>query len=373
MVPQLHAHHDIVIIDPRGTGHSGAIDCPDLQKTSSAPNVARAFVGACGASLGAAADRYGAADRVTDLDDVRQRLGYDSIDYYGPSAGSWDAQAYAHRFHQHLHAVVLDSGFPTTATPPDYNDFWFTGAPAELLRVVALSCARDANCHGRDPDPTSTLTKLAEQLRRTPISTLDESGLVALILDADPVGVVEAADDARSGTTDPIIKLLADTRGGDKRSIANYSAGDNAAGICNDVDTPWSRTDSPAVRRKKIDAALATMPVDAYAPFSKEAWTDNEAWDFCVDWPAPTRYEPVVPPGAPPVSTPALVLSGELDRQVPSFSSRTLLQQFTKATFLIVNDAQHVTVAGPGTCAADIVAQFFDTLDAGSPTCAVPG
>src|SRR5206468_604398 len=30
-IDTIAAHHDLVAIDPRGTGRSGAIDCPDLQ------------------------------------------------------------------------------------------------------------------------------------------------------------------------------------------------------------------------------------------------------------------------------------------------------------------------------------------------------
>ena len=86
--------HDLVLVDYRGEGRSEAINCRPLQRieTSDAATVQRA-VGACGAQLRDAADDYGAADIVDDVDAVRGALGYPLINLYGQSYGTIHAQA----------------------------------------------------------------------------------------------------------------------------------------------------------------------------------------------------------------------------------------------------------------------------------------
>ena len=180
---RLSAHHDIVTIDPRGTGHSGAIDCPEVQyspiplamMTLAGWETAKANLAACAAQLGTASGRYGAVDRAADVEDVRKLLGYDTIDYYGGSYGSVDLQAYAYRYPEHLHAVVLDSGFPVSAGGPDYGAFFGVGVPQANIDVIALACARAPECHRMDPDPAKTLVDLVHQVRDHPV-TIAPSG-----------------------------------------------------------------------------------------------------------------------------------------------------------------------------------------------------
>ena len=58
----LRPTYDVVIMDNRGTGRSGAIDCTELQN---APVLTEANVGACGRSLGATAPLYSTRWRQT--------------------------------------------------------------------------------------------------------------------------------------------------------------------------------------------------------------------------------------------------------------------------------------------------------------------
>src|SRR4051812_13889652 len=46
---------DLLLIDPRGTGRSGALDCPALTGPLGTPEQARLAVGACGRELGSRA------------------------------------------------------------------------------------------------------------------------------------------------------------------------------------------------------------------------------------------------------------------------------------------------------------------------------
>src|SRR5262249_30564917 len=100
----LQDERDVLLIDLRGTGRSGAIDCPDAQHGIGEE---RDAVRACGAQLGAAASRYGSADRAEDVEAVRAALGIPKLDYYGISAGGITVEAYAARHPDRLRSVIL--------------------------------------------------------------------------------------------------------------------------------------------------------------------------------------------------------------------------------------------------------------------------
>ncbi len=84
----LLARRQLLIVDLRGTGRSGAINCPWLQSYQG--NYVRA-VGACGRRLWSTSDLYvsliAARDVVAGLD----HLGIDTLDVYGDSYGTFFA------------------------------------------------------------------------------------------------------------------------------------------------------------------------------------------------------------------------------------------------------------------------------------------
>ena len=89
---------DVVLMDQRGTGGSNPLAC----ETEIATNPARAFghirdpevIKACVAALKARADlsQYTTDVAVADMEEIRLRLGYDSIAMYGGSYGTRIAQ-----------------------------------------------------------------------------------------------------------------------------------------------------------------------------------------------------------------------------------------------------------------------------------------
>ncbi len=268
--PALHEHHDIVTMDPRGTGDAGAIDCPAIQANPQSEQAIQAAVAACGQQLGTASSRYGAADRAADVEAVRQALGYDLIDYYGGSYGGVDVQAYAARFPDRLHAVILDSTFPVN----DPEHLAWTqgsfGAPAQV-HTVALRCQRDDLCTAISPDPEAAILKMIRTVRNQPVQgtpstgaspapiTVDELAVAFMIATADPHQTVNAAVSLAQGDAQPLVDLAAEFPGIPPMStepLKWFSVGANVAGWCNDQDVAWDRTDPPATRRTKYAAYL---------------------------------------------------------------------------------------------------------------------
>ena len=374
---ELLKHHDLVTMDPRGTGQSGAINCVDLQDGVASRAEWDAAVAACAAQLGSASDRYGAADRAMDVEAVRAWLGYDQIDYHGQSAASIDVQAYAARVPQHLRAVVLDSGFSVTgadaAIGPD--------GPSSLLDVAQLTCAATADCARAVPDARATLSWLVHAVAGSPLTgkpsgggaavTIGESDVGRFLAPDDLVGVVEAAASYQAGNPQPLIDIAAanpawNTAGdGDYRE---YSSGDNIAATCTDTDTPWLRTDPIAVRRQKLDAANAALPATIFAPWSKSGWDGFNPSDECINWPAPQRYEAVRPAGSTFPGIPTLILAGDRDMNVPIAASRSLAGVFPDSRFVLIPGAGHPTLS-LGACVADLIVKFIETLVVAEPNC----
>jgi pimeloyl-ACP methyl ester carboxylesterase len=388
----LAARHDLVAIDPRGTGKSGAIDCPDLQNGWADHRELERAVAACGAQLGDDADRYGSGDVALDVEAVRRALGYDRIDYYAFSYGTVPEQAYAVRFPEHVRALVFDAGM--SVTDPAHAWIWGVGVPAALVREVALMCRRDPAC--RAPDPASDLRWLVRRLVAGPVrgeverpggdplavtvgqpevgKLLRSTGTCIACGQVGPAEVVGAAESLRAGNSEPLLQLV-DLRVappvGRGPEPAVFSVGDNMAALCNDRDFVWNRTDPIALRRTKFDRAVRALPADAYAPFSRQGWYGINWPGSCLTWPAPGRFVPVIPAGAAFPDVPALILAGDSDTTVPPEIVGTLRAEFPHATFVTVAGAGHPVAGAAGAeCAADLTAQLFDRLRVTDTSCA---
>ena len=387
------ADHDLLAIDHRGIGASAAIDCPALQHVQGDQlDAARA----CGASLGAASDRYGSGDVADDVDAVRAALGIDEIDYYGVSYGPVDVRAYAYRHPEHLRAAVLDS--------PDFSsdDAFFRTLPGAMAKITVRVCRRSPACSAGEKHPARTLARLVARVRSHPVTgtgrdaaghahrvKVDEIGLLNLLYDdyfADPAFLNQgelfaAAHALDAGDRTPLLRLAAESTPPTDfgPSTGSSSVGADYAVFCSDSNFPWDTSAPEATRRAQYEAAARAVPDSATAPFTVAAWTGFVASqpvllipgaDACTSWPAPRRPEPPFPPEQPwPAGVPALLMGGELD-YLDVAAERTLLRVFPAGTpFVTIANGGHVTSLW-SPCAAGIAVHFLQTLQPGDTTCA---
>ncbi|MDO5710799.1 MAG: alpha/beta hydrolase, partial [Micrococcales bacterium] len=119
--PAVHATHDIVAVDPRGTGPSLPAPCAtvaDNVRDRRAPS--KAVIGAqqravqrtvaqCAARFGRVLPQLSTLNTIRDHDLVRSVLGHQVVDFYGVSAGTWMAARYADLFPARVGRFVLDS------------------------------------------------------------------------------------------------------------------------------------------------------------------------------------------------------------------------------------------------------------------------
>ena len=160
---------DLLLMDDRGTGRSGAIDCKPLQR---AKTMTLGNVTACGAQLGRTSDLYGTALAADDLDAIETALGVKTADMYGDSYGTFFVQVFAARHPDRVASVTLDGAYPAIGFDP-----WYVSTGPTIRSAYDLVCAR-GYCRG---SPMARVETLLARLRK-PNAPVTPSQL-ALVMD----------------------------------------------------------------------------------------------------------------------------------------------------------------------------------------------
>ena len=379
----LRRRHDLIVVDNRGTGRSGAIDCPRLQ---AGMGTYSREVGRCARRLGAAANAYGTGAAADDLAAVLDALGIARVTVYGDSYGTYFAQAFAVRHPGRVRAVVLDAAFAV-----DGYDPWIREESVALRFAWPAVCERSPGCPA---DALATLSRLADRLEGRPLrgtSRDADGGVQRVKVDGSALGqmagdasyyptiyrdLLAAARAYERGDHAPLLRLAAEdlpfTGGGPVRS---YSEGAFAAVACHDFPQVFDLAATVPERRAQLAAGRSLLAPDAYAPFANDVWLRSlyihQYVTGCLEWPAPAVSDPPAPPGAAYPDVPVLVLVGDLDVITPLGDSRRAAALFPNATLVPVANVGHVTaIADFDGCASGIVRRFIDTLAPGDTGCA---
>lgn len=168
---KVHRTRDLVFVDQRGTGSSNPLDC-DLYEGDD--DLAKRFrvdfpldeVDACREQLEQTADlhQYLTTVAADDLDEVREALGYSTINLVGGSYGTRAALVYARRFPDRVRSMVLDGVAPTTMRL--FLDFLVDGQTA--LDLLVAQCDADAACNKAHPNLKSDLDSILKKLDEEP-------------------------------------------------------------------------------------------------------------------------------------------------------------------------------------------------------------
>ena len=384
MLGPLRKRHALILMDNRGTGASGAINCPRLQ--AGLGNYVRE-VGRCAHKLGARADAYGTGAAADDLAAVLDRLNVPVVDIYGVSYGTYFAQTFAVRHPKRVRAVVLDAAFSVAGFDP-----WELEQLVGLRNAWRYTCERSSACEG---DPLPALGALARRLERRPLvgrardadGTLrrvrvDGREIAQMTADASYYNsiyrdLLAAARAYERGDRRPLLRLGAESVAGneDGGDPTSYSEGAYSAVDCHDYPTVWQQSSSLATRRQELAAARERLTPDTFAPFPVDLWLDGELERElvygCLRWPAPRVSDPPVPPGATFPAVPVLVLDGDLDSLTPPGDSRAAASLFPSSRFVLVRNVGHVTALGDfDRCGSRLVRRFFTRLDPGDTSCA---
>jgi pimeloyl-ACP methyl ester carboxylesterase len=392
----LRDRRDMLLVDQRGTGKSGALDCPLLQRESTAlgPGIRD-----CGAQLGNRAYLYGSALAADDLAAILDALGIAIIDLYGDSYGTFLSQTFAGRHPDRLRSVVLDSAYPPVGQSPWYPEI---GTTARFAFNAA--CERSATCRNRPGSSMARIAQLAEELRAHPFvgdafdgdgtkrrTRADATNLDYLMVSNGTTSVVYRELDAaaraylENQNSAPLLRLMAENRFASQSGGSEppeYSEALFLSVSCSDYPQIYDMRlplDARRIQRNQSVLAQQQRWPNVYAPFTISEFAamplDTSVLNLCLEWPTPaiSAYPPghPLPPHARFTDAPVLVLSGDLDSLTPALQAKHSAELFAHSQQVIVQNSFHVTAVGDeDNCASRLVQRFLRELDPGDTSCA---
>lgn len=382
----LRRHRDLVLMDNRGTGRSGALACAAIDSVA---RLTPEVIGTCGEALGERAPLYGTALAADDLEAVLDALGTGPVDLYGDSYGTFFAQVFALRHPEHLRSLVLDGAYPLD----DPRFLWLEAYAPSMRAKFDLACERDVRCRARPGRPSERIALAVAKLRAAPAAGFTASRYATLLFGSAPslasLQEVDAATRAYlEGDGAPLARLMDEAElATDSRDPAGpraFSSTLAAAVTCTDSIQVADPTLPPAARRAAFERALAAREAShpgTFAPFTYREYlglpADYRYVDECLDWPA---ADPTHVPAARLGTTlryeaiPVLVVSGDLDNITSVAEGEAAARAWPRATHVVVGNGLHVNALprGRSRCAVDIVRRFLLTHAVRDAACAAP-
>lgn len=364
------ATRDLLVFDQRGTGRSSALDCAALRTARTVEQL----TSRCARQLGAARAYFTTQQSVEDIEELRAAAGYEKLVLHGVSYGTKVALAYAAAHPDRVESLLLDS-----VVLPEGPDAFQRSSLAASSRAVEELCAGGA-CRAATPAPARDLARLADRLRRRPLSgpvfsptgrrftaRLTEPGLAGILLagDLNPALRAELPGSIRaalSGDVKPILRLSVRSAGLENAARLQSARADSDAlyyaTLCEENATfPWTRGASLAQKRREARAAAAQLPAGSTGPFSRSAALASGFASLCIAW--PTASPIPAAPGALP-AVPTLILEGRQDLRTPVEDAAALAARIPGAQLVTVPNVGHsVLGSDPSPCARDAVAAFF--------------
>ena len=343
----LFPQYRLVMFDQRGTGQSGAIDCPALQAAVGSSDITvppPAAVRECAHIIGANRQFYSTRDTVADIDSLRQALGARTIVLDGVSYGTYVAERYALAHPRHVSKLVLDSILPQV-DPSRTDAFYLVGLRA-VGRVLRSACQVRPACgfdpaqdvawlvrHRGDGVPifdTLVTYEFIDPTYRDPNPPGVPRGF------GDIVGALHAARHGQPAHLDQLIQGLSQAGG----SPEEFSSGLHAATFCTDLRFPWGSDAVPPARRgPALAAATAELTRRQVFPFDAKTAAGDGIMQTCLDWPV-TPPAPAASPGSM-LRVPALLLEGDHDLSTPLEWAREEAAHAPLGKLVIVPGAAH--------------------------------
>jgi len=350
---------DILLIDQRGTGESSTMDCEfddDLVEGEYSTEQTIKYTKLCLAELPHDARFFTTSVAVTDMEAVREALGYPSLNLYGVSYGTRVAQHFARRYPDSTRTIIIDGVVPPAISlGPEIA----TESQKAVDKILAR-CKEDEACNERFPTVTEDFARVVAQLREGP---------VAIEIPNPSTGRPEAVDFgigefsaavrlmAYSPMSTSLLPLLIDEAGkgnfvpvGGQFMMTMIAMMDSLSlGMHNAV---MCAEDVPFYERSSIDyAAIEASYMGNFQMDALEA--------ICSVWP----NGPVDESFKAPLKTdlPVLLLSGDADPITPPRYADMAAVDLTNATHLIGKNQGHGQMAVG--CTPQIVADFVSSAD----------
>jgi pimeloyl-ACP methyl ester carboxylesterase len=375
LVPALAERYRVVGFDQRGTGGSGLLRCPALERD---PRLRSVSAGAaCAARLGAARRFYTTPDSVADLEAIRQALGVERLTLFGISYGTELALAYGRAHPDRVDRLILDS----VVDPDDRDPFGLAGFRAMGPSLAGL-CPR--RCRGVAADPIGDVAALAARLRGKPLrgASYDRRGrrhrravgptaLADLLYDSDynpplRAAVPAAVRAALRGDAAPLVRLAAEGEGLASLPSPRSFSSARYATVCEETPLPWEPSTPLDGRLAEAHRRASELGPAAFAPFDLTTAAADEI-GLCLRWPdVPSGRVPA--PGAVGAypAVPTLILQGGEDLRTPPEGSARVAARIPGSERVVVPGVGHAVVGGdPSGCGPRALRRFLAGRPAG--------
>ena len=354
----LQEHHDLVLVDQRGTGLSRPLRCEltpnELVQAFFSGSVESSRLEACLAGLDADPALYTTPIAMDDLDAVRAALGYERFHLVGVSYGSRAALVYARRHPERVASLVLRGvTSPADNVPVD----WLQNGEA-AMEALLVRCEADRSCGRAYPRLREQLARVLDRLAEKPetigVDPPTGGAPVELEVGVDVfAGALQLALYGDRGAA-RVPHLVARAAEGDFAPFADLAA----------------RTSLASGGALSLGMYLSVICAED-VPFYDAAAVETRDWHFqrktllenlaktCEAWPSGT-----VPEGYkhPVVSTaPALLLSGSADPATSLRQARDVARYLPRS--------RHVISPGLGhhpswtSCFAQITGAFLEGVE----------
>jgi len=354
-------HHDVLLLDQRGTGGSNPLSCDAAEQDNDSGSVGGLDLGqlrkqtqACLAEVSKRADPryYTTTIAVRDLEDVRKALGSPGYDLVGVSYGTRVAQQYLMRYPDAVRSVVLDSPVPNQVVLGED----FAENLDRALKLDFAQCAATPACKQHFGNPMQTLYQLRDALRANPHTVtfrdpqswdsvtrpLNQYALASVVrmfaYTAETAALLPLSIDAAAhGDVGPLLgqaKLLNGDLSGDMNDGMSMSV------ICSE--------DADLLKPRPEDAntILGNHLIDAIQT-------------ECSVWPHGTRPADFHAPLKS--GKPILILSGQFDPVTPPSYGRAILAGLGDARQLVFKGQGHGELMRG--CMPKLLSRFIDKPD----------
>ena len=368
IMPEIHKKRDFVFIDQRGTGKSNPLQCDllgpkDRLQTYLVDMYPNDYVDACRKSLEKIADltQYTTSIAMDDIHEVRAALGYDKINLFGISYGTFAVQTYMKRHPETVRSAVMN-GVAWGKVPQD-----FARNTQSAMNALIQDCAADEACAKTFPNFAQELDAVLKRFHEGPVQATVENPdtkqaeTVSLTFGPFIAALRSMLYDIGNSARIPL--LIQQTAAGDYGPAAlasiNYKRG--VMGLADGLYL--CITCSEDVPFVNVEKALA----DAKGSMLGDYRVVQQV-GACKRWPrgeVPSDFN-----NALTMDAPVLLISGEHDPVTPPASGDALARGLPNALHVVVANESHGAFGAWPTCLKPMVTKLFESgsvsgIDAG--------
>jgi len=349
---EVKKQHDIIFVAQRGSGLSNAQSCAENKPTDLA-EVEAAF-NECRKKIARLTSQLTTETLVQDIEFVRKQLGYDKLNLWGGSYGTFAAQHYAAKFSQHVNTMILDAAVSLDGNP------LVDGGPyaQQALDRLNEACQADALCHQRFPNWQEQLGQLLEIVeqkhvfiqfdgKKQRLGATDLAHIVRTVLYVPSMAakLPFAIEQARNGNTQVLSAL--------NQMVAGAATDSMYLGLTLGVLCQEHVHQGQGQLAKSL--GKGSFVADSYYQFwltacGKEA--DKQA-DYIQ---VPEQLD-----------IPTLLISGMLDPVTPEQSAEKAMRYLTRAQHIVIPYAGH-TNSGRG-CMPRLLSEFLSNNKVADDSC----